>query len=160
MERAAARTPAFKLFGGSPSRTLALLRAAWPKAVGPELARRTEVLALEGGALRLRVPDARWRRHLLQMRLPILERLRRVAGDLTPYRLSFTEGGLAAGEVVPAPPPAVAAFETPSSLISEAHLIEDQELRARFLDAATRYLARRGRAEEAGPHVEKESSHA
>jgi hypothetical protein len=70
MERAVARTPAYTLFGGSPVRTLALLRAAWPKAVGPELARRTEVLTLEGGALRLRVPDAGWRRHLLQMRKP------------------------------------------------------------------------------------------
>jgi hypothetical protein len=96
MERAVTRHSASALFGGSRERTLALLRAAWPGAVGPELARRTEVLALDGDALRLRVPDASWRRHLLQMRGPILERLRAVAGGLTPYRLSFTEGGIAA----------------------------------------------------------------
>ena len=34
-----------RLFGASPPRTLALLRATWPLAAGPELARRTEVLA-------------------------------------------------------------------------------------------------------------------
>jgi len=160
MEHAAARTPAYKLFGGSPVRTLALLRAAWPKAVGPELARRTEVLTLEGGALRLRVPDAAWRRHLLQMRKPILERLREVAGDLTPYRLSFTEGGLASGGVVPPPPPAAATFETPPSLVSEAGVIEDRELRERFLEAATRYLARLALVADDGRGHGEESSHA
>jgi Dna[CI] antecedent, DciA len=157
MERAAERMPARALFGGSPERVLALLRAAWPKAVGPELARRTEVLALEGGALRLRVPDARWRRHLLQMRQPLLQRLREVAGDLTPYRLSFTEGGIATGADSPAPAPA-APSEPPALLVAQAMVIQDKELRARFLDAATRYLARRAGSAESD--VEEESSHA
>ena len=149
MERAVARHSASALFGGSKERKLALLRAAWPRAVGPELARRTEVLALEGEALRLRVPDASWRRHLLQMRGPILERLREVAGGLTPYRLSFTEGGLA--PVAESPPrlPATGAILAPPSLVAEAQVIPDPELRARFLETAARYLGHR-----------KESSHA
>src|SRR5574341_1196686 len=36
---------AARLFGTKPEHTLALLRAAWPSAVGDELARRTEVAA-------------------------------------------------------------------------------------------------------------------
>ena len=37
------RDPDFaaRLFGGRPDHTLALLRAAWPAAVGPDVARRT-----------------------------------------------------------------------------------------------------------------------
>jgi Dna[CI] antecedent, DciA len=143
MERAVVRHSASALFGGSRERTLALLRAAWPRAVGPELARRTEVLALEGEALRLRVPDASWRRHLLQMRRPILDRLREVAGPLTPYRLSFTEGGLTAAAEVAARPPAAAVLEAPPSLVADAQVIADPELRARFLEAAARYLGHR-----------------
>jgi hypothetical protein len=149
MERAVARHSASALFGGSKERTLALLRAAWPRAVGPELARRTEVLALDGEALRLRVPDASWRRHLLQMRGPILERLREVAGGLTPYRLSFTEGGLAPVAESPPSLPATGTILASPSLVADSLVIEDPDLRARFLESAARYLANR-----------KESSHA
>jgi hypothetical protein len=147
MERAVTRHSASALFGGSRERTLALLRAAWPGAVGPELARRTEVLALDGDALRLRVPDASWRRHLLQMRGPILERLRAVAGGLTPYRLSFTEGGIAAGHIAAGGdalclPPAATPVP-PASLVADSQVIADPDLRARFLESAARYLANR-----------------
>jgi Dna[CI] antecedent DciA-like protein len=150
MERAVARRSAAALFGGSKERTLALLRAAWPKAVGPELARRTEVLALEGEALRLRVPDASWRRHLLQMRRPILDRLREVAGPLTPYRLSFTEGGLPPVADMPSPPPTGGTLTSPSSsLAAEAQVIADPDLRERFLEVAARYLANRKESKDA-----------
>jgi hypothetical protein len=149
MERAVGRHSASLLFGVSKERTLALLRAAWPKAVGPELARRTEVLALEGEALRLRVPDASWRRHLLQMRRPILDRLREVAGPLTPYRLSFTEGGLAPAAEAPSLPAAAAAKMASPSLVAEAQVIEDPELRARFLEAAAQYLGHRKESNDA-----------
>jgi hypothetical protein len=151
MERAVARHSAAALFGGSKERTLALLRAAWPKAVGPELARRTEVLALDGEALRLRVPDASWRRHLLQMRRPILDRLREVAGPLTPYRLSFTEGGLPPVADMPSPPATGGTLTSPSSswLAAEAQVIADPDLRARFLEAAARYLGHRKESNDA-----------
>jgi len=92
LERAVGMNLAAQLFGSAPERTLALLRAAWPQVVGAELARRTEVLALEGDSLRIRVPDAGWRKGLLRMRREILQRLRALAGDLAPRRLGFTEG--------------------------------------------------------------------
>jgi hypothetical protein len=141
LEPATRRSPARTLFGASPQRTLALLRAAWPRAVGEELARRTEVLAVEGDCLRLRVPDAGWRKSLLQMRREILGRLYAIAGDLTPRRLSFTEGGLPAEEAKAAP--ATPRTAVPSeALAAGAEAIEDLELRARFLQAAASYLAR------------------
>src|SRR4029453_5794720 len=76
-----------------PPRTLRLLEAAWPLAVGPELARRTEVLGIEGGTLRVRVPDAGWRKVLHRMQPQILGHLREIAGDLAPKRMGFVDGG-------------------------------------------------------------------
>jgi hypothetical protein len=94
MERISGRSLAARLFGASPARTLALIEAAWPLAVGPELARRTEVLGIEGGTLRVRVPDARWRKVLHRMQPDILGHLRQIAGDLAPRRMGFVEGGV------------------------------------------------------------------
>ena len=94
MDRISGRSLAARLFGASPARTLALLEAAWPLAVGPELARRTEVLGIEGGTLRVRVPDAGWRKVLHRMQPQILGHLREIAGDLAPRRMGFVEGGL------------------------------------------------------------------
>jgi len=133
---------AHRLFGGSPDQRLALLRAAWPAAVGPELERRTEVLALEGKTLRLRVASASWGKTLLKVRRPILEKLEAIAGDLAPRHLSFCEG-----EIASAPPGTKADVSplpgSPSAALAEAAAgIEDAELRARFLVSASRYLAR------------------
>jgi len=94
MERISGRSLAARLFGASPARTLALLEAAWPLAVGPELARRTEVLGIEGGTLRVRVPDAGWRKVLHRMQPQILAHLREIAGDLAPKRMGFVDGGV------------------------------------------------------------------
>jgi Dna[CI] antecedent DciA-like protein len=94
MDRISGRSLAARLFGASPARTLALLEAAWPLAVGPELARRTEVLGIEGGTLRVRVPDAGWRKVLHRMQPQILGHLREIAGDLAPKRMGFVEGGM------------------------------------------------------------------
>jgi Dna[CI] antecedent DciA-like protein len=94
MERISGRSLAARLFGASPARTLALLEAAWPLAVGPELARRTEVLGIEGGTLRIRVPDAGWRKVLHRMQPQILAHLREIAGELAPRRMGFVDGGL------------------------------------------------------------------
>lgn len=134
---------------GSPQR-LELVRAAWPLAVGEDLARRTEVLALEGRTLRVRVPDASWRKVLHRLRGQILGQLAAVAGSAAPDRLGFQEGGF--GEPPPAPgladdrttPPAEKPAPTPA-LLREAEAIADPELRRAFLEVACRYLAR-GRA--------------
>jgi hypothetical protein len=133
---------ATRLFAGSPERLLALLRAAWPASVGPELARRTEVLAFDAGVLRIRVPDVTWRRGLLRMRADILARLREIAGSAAPRSLGFVEGAIAAppSPVTPRSEPAAAA--PGPELVEAAGAIPDAELRERFLASAAVYLAR------------------
>jgi hypothetical protein len=130
------------IFRAEPAR-LALLKSAWPHAVGSELARRTEVLALEGRTLRVRVPDASWRKVLHRMQPQIVARLRDIAGDLGPSRLGFSEGQLAAPAEEPraamtgrAPAPVAAA------VAAAAEAITDAELREAFMTAAVRYLSR------------------
>jgi hypothetical protein len=134
---------AASLFGGGGARTLALLKAAWPKAVGPALAGRTEPTALEGTTLRVKVPDQGWTRVLHRMQPQILARLRDVAGSLAPRRLGFVEGPVARPASAPArpePPPTIAPL--PASVAAGAAAIPDAEIRDRFLQTAARYLAR------------------
>jgi hypothetical protein len=142
MDRVSGRTLAARLFGASPARTLALLQAAWPLAVGPELARRTEVVGIENRTLRVRVPDVSWRKVLHRVQPQILSRLREIAGDeLTPRRMGFLEGGLSAIDTPP-PPPAPRPPAIPAAIAQLAASIPDAEIRARFASAAARYLAR------------------
>jgi hypothetical protein len=141
MERTRDPDLAARLFGSRPEHTLALLRAAWPVAVGPELARRTEVAALDRGILRVKVPDLRWQRSLLRMRGDILERLRGVAGDAAPRGLGFVVGQIHAPAGPPRAPEAPAP-PAPETVAAAAEAIPDPEVRARFLAAAARYLAR------------------
>jgi Dna[CI] antecedent DciA-like protein len=142
LTRAGASDTAARLFGGAPERVRALMRAAWPLAVGPELSRRTEVLGIERGTLRIRVPDARWRTVLHGMQPDILRRLREIAGSLAPFRIGFVEGGVK--DAGPPPPPAAAG--EPADLALEvadrAAQIADEEIRERFLATAARYLDR------------------
>jgi hypothetical protein len=135
-----------RLFGAVPARTLALVRAAWTRAVGTDLARRTEVVALEGTTLRIRVPDARWRKELHRMQPEILARLRETTGELAPRRLGFMEGPVAtvanaAAAAEPARAEAPAPAPLPASVVAGA-LALDPDLRARFLEVAARYLER------------------
>src|SRR5512140_1071016 len=143
MERPRDPDLAARLFGSSPERALTLMRAAWPAAVGAELARRTELIAFDSGVLRIRVPDATWRRGLWRMRGDILARLRSIAGQAAPRSLGFVEGAVAVAEVpvVPAGATAVAPA-VPASVVLAASSIGDADLRARFLAAAGHYLGR------------------
>jgi hypothetical protein len=139
---------AARLFGGRPEHTLALLRAAWPTAVGEELARRTRVVALDRGVLRVMVPDIRWQRSLLRVRGDILARLRTVAGHASPRMLGFVTGPVEDTAGKPEPLPAVEPAEPaepPAAVQQAAESIPDPEIRARFLAAAGRYLSRFGR---------------
>ena len=152
------------LFGAE--HAIALLRAAWPAAVGAELARRTEVVALEGRTLRVRVPDGRWRSVLHRMSGEIIRRLRETAGPLAPTRLGFMEARLEAllagaepeTEVPPPPaaeeacvatdvPPVAVPVAVPLPAIVEeaARSIPDEELRARFLESARLYFSRQAK---------------
>jgi hypothetical protein len=147
--RAAGVASVSRLFGQRPAATLALIQAAWPLAVGRELARRTEVLAVEGRGLRVRVPDARWRKVLHRMQPQILGQLRLIAGDLAPMRLGFTEGAVA-GPVEPEDTRATGALrvppEVPPAVAEQAASIADTEIRALFLRSAALYLERRKHA--------------
>ncbi len=149
-------TLAERLFGGHPERRLALLRAVWPHAVGPELARRTRVLELHRGTLRVAVPDAIWRKVLHGMQATLRARLRARVGALAPSRLSFQE--LPLDEVLDAAPardapPAPEPEATPDpALVASAAVIADDEIRAMFLKSAARALALRPR-----PAASKES---
>jgi hypothetical protein len=142
MDRSRDPDLAARLFGARPEHTLALLRATWPAAVGPEIARRTEVVALDRGVLRVKVPDLRWQRQLMRMRADILSRLRKVARGVAPWALGFVVGPVAEpAETPPAelePPPATA----PPAVAAAAAAIPDPEVRARFVAAAARYLRR------------------
>jgi len=132
---------AARLFGARQETALALLRAAWPAAVGAELARRTEVVALDRGVLRVRVPDAVWRRGLVRMRGDILAGLRRIAGGVAPRALGFVEGPVRLPDERKEPPPPEP-MTPPPVVLAAAETIPDPELRARFLAAAGRYLGR------------------
>jgi hypothetical protein len=148
------RDPDFaaRFFGGRPEHTLALLRAAWPAAVGPDIARRTEVVALDRGILRIKVPDAGWQRSLLRMRGDILSRLRSVAGGAAPRGLGFVSGPVAHPPPAAPAAPATPAPPTPLAVTAAAAAIPDPEIRDRFVAAAARYLARFAPAQKgAGP---------
>jgi hypothetical protein len=143
-----ARDPDFarRLFGGRPEHRLALMRAAWPLAVGEDLARRTQVVAIDRDVLRVKVPDPRWQRTLLRLRADILSRLRGVAGEAAPWALGFVVGSVAESPEPLAAPPAQAPPDTlrpvPSAIVDAARGIADREIRTRFLEVAERYLAR------------------
>lgn len=128
----------------APERALTLLRAAWPLAVGARLAERTRPIGLEGAMLLVRVPDERWRKILHRLRREILARLSELAGPRAPRALGFVESreGAPAGERPGAPPPLPSPAPLPQSVAAAAEQILDAELRAGFLAAAGRYLAR------------------
>lgn len=146
---AGTRETAARLFD-TRERALALLRAAWPGAVGAEIARRSEVVSLAGGTLVVRVPDGRWRRTLHRMQRVILRRLREVAGDRAPARLGFSEGLVPADEPAPAPTVAVEAAPLPATIVEGARAIEDAEIRDAFERTAALYLGRGSRIRRSG----------
>jgi Dna[CI] antecedent, DciA len=140
LQRFPAVSLASRLFGSEAAR-IALLRALWPFAVGREVARRSELVGIDNDALRVRVPDARWRRALFRMQRDIVVRLRRSAGALAPARLGFVEGPVAEAPEPRTPPSTPSAAPSPS-LLACAEAITDPEIRARFVAAAARYLGR------------------
>ena len=143
MKRTTPSDRAAHLFGASPAHRLTLLKAAWPAAVGADLARRSEVVAMDGDLLRIRVPDATWRRSLWRMRSDLLARLRRIAGSAAPRSLGFSEGQVTAPlqpETPPSPPSVVAPL--PPVVAEAAEQIEDGEMRAQFREVVGRYFGR------------------
>lgn len=139
---------AARLFGADPTRRLLLLRAVWPHVVGPELARRCALVGLQRDVLRVRVPDAAWRKALLGMRGRVLARLGAVTGPLAPTRLAFVEAAVTDTPDVPDHQPvdtrpARGILELPAEIGQAAGSIQDEEIRAGFLRTAARALSRR-----------------
>ena len=153
LERAAAQGLLQRLFPPGSRQRLELMRAAWPLAVGRDLACRTDVLAIEGRTLRVRVPDARWRKVLHRMRGDIVAKLQAVAGPAAPDRLGFQEDATRAPRVPPGPaqrPAAVApaaSAPAPAAVAAAAGAIADEDLRRAFVETAARYLGRAVRAD-------------
>jgi hypothetical protein len=144
LERALGRASLGRRLFSTPERALEVLAAAWPRAVGAELARRTELVALEAGCLWVRVPDPRWRKVLHRMSGDLRHRLRRGVGDLAPARLAFVLGPVAEPDAPAAAPPAETAAPepAPASVSAAAAAIPDPELRRLFLESSARYLSR------------------
>jgi hypothetical protein len=143
MKRSSPADLSADLFRATPARRLALLKAAWPAAVGPELARRSEVVALDGDLARIRVPDATWRRSLWRMRQDLVKRLRRITGSASPFALTFVEGPVAASLAPPAPETRVLEpAPLPRAVADAVDLIPDDATRERFREAVGRYLTR------------------
>jgi len=142
LERAIERGLGRRLFPAGSPQALALVRAAWPRALGAELACRTEVLAIEGRTLRVGVPDARWRKVLNRMQRRILSHLASVTGDLGLARIGFSEGdfGQLPEPAQPQPPRRLACV--PPDVAEAAAAIADPQARQGFIDVASRYLGR------------------
>jgi hypothetical protein len=146
LSRAASPSLATRLFG-APGPRLALLRAAWPKVVGNEIARRSEVVSLEGRTLNLRVVDPRWQKVLHRMQGQIRARLADIAGDLAPARLGFIVGPVASvGHDGPEKHLRPTTTEAPALVVAAAASIEDVELRETFLRSAALYLEKKEHA--------------
>lgn len=146
--RAVDPSTAGRLFARAPFAQLALLRAAWTRVVGSEIARRSEVVSLDRRTLTVRVTDAGWQRVLHRMQAQILSRLAAIAGEMAPTRLGFVVGAIAP---VPGEPqsPALAeprAPDPPAEVEVAARAIGDPELRERFLRSAALYLQRKHHA--------------
>jgi hypothetical protein len=145
MRSAADSDIAGRLFGAAPSARFTLVHELWPTIVGPEIAQRTEVVALDERTLRVRVGDIAWMRTLHRMQREIIGRLSRRIGPLAPKRLGFVEGKLSESVVKPPErsPEKAAVPPPPPHIAAAAEAIEDPELRQLFLNAAARYLDRR-----------------
>jgi hypothetical protein len=134
-----------RLFSASSSSGYILVRGLWPGVVGPEIARRTEVVALQERTLRVRVSDSRWMRVLHRMQHVILGRLAQQLGAFAPNQIGFVEGPLsprserARAKSVETPQDA----EPPQQVTAAAAAIDDPDLRGRFIETASRYLRRR-----------------
>ena len=151
LEPAIARELGRQLFPPGSPQALSLAQAAWPRAVGAELAGRTQVLAIEGRTLRVGVPDARWRRVLHRMQGRLLAHLKALTGDLGLTRIGFSEGAFGSPSEPTAPTPSRVPRPLPPGVADAATAIADPDVRQRFVEVATRYLTRFAPAPEEPP---------
>lgn len=102
MERAGRLLAKIKLPDGTVT-PQEVAKAAWPAAVGPRIAARTQAVALVGDKLLVEVEDSVWQRQLSTLKGQILKRLEDVAGTGAPKDVEFRVRMLRR-PVRPAPP--------------------------------------------------------
>jgi predicted nucleic acid-binding Zn ribbon protein len=73
----------------APKTPLAAVQAAWPAAVGEQLAAVATPVSERAGTLTIECADAVWAQELDLMQETLLERLREQVGDRAPQRLRF-----------------------------------------------------------------------
>ena len=121
--------------------------AAWPTAVGDEVARNAwPARVARDGTLHVHTSSSVWACELGQLAPRILERLVAELGDQAPTRLRFAQGHVPEpAQTVSERAPLAAAPACPETLASAALLaavIGDEELRERVARAAALGLAR------------------
>ncbi len=118
-----------------------LIHHAWPRAVGAELAKRSEPEALRGGVLTVRVTDATWGKMIYKLQDRIVDKLNQELGGRLIRRINFTKRSQLQHPFEDTVPETPAAEPTPpEAVVSAASAIEEPELRALVLRSAARYL--------------------
>ena len=67
-----------------------LLQRFWPDLVGGQLAAATRVTAIRGATVVLNVPDRIWRKELLRMKGPLLQKINQPWGGRTITEIAIT----------------------------------------------------------------------
>ena len=122
--------------------------AAWPAAVGGEVARNAwPARVARDGTLHVHTSSSVWAFELAQLAPEILERLRTELGEAAPRALRFAQGHLPEPVVAsPEPTPTRPAAASPEALAAAARLtagIEDEDLRKQLEKAVSLGLSKR-----------------
>jgi hypothetical protein len=110
----------------------AMMRAAWPAAVGKKIAEHTRAVVVVGSRLIVEVEDAVWQKHLLTLRGQILANLNMALGEDSVAALDFRLA-------VPRRPPQIEARVATS--LDEAEQIADPVLRRLYRSSRRKALA-------------------
>jgi predicted nucleic acid-binding Zn ribbon protein len=69
---------------------LELIQRFWPDLVGDQLAGATKITALRGSTVVLNVPDLIWRKQLMRMKGPLLQRMNELWGGRKITEIALT----------------------------------------------------------------------
>jgi len=69
---------------------LELLQNFWPDLVGDQLAAATKITALQGSTVVLNVPDLIWRKQLMRMKKPLLQKMNELWGGQKITEIALT----------------------------------------------------------------------
>ena len=121
---------------------------AWNGAAGAGVRRASAPVRLDGRLLVVATADATWKTQLERLAPQLIFRINALLGAPLVTRIAFrVDPAAVAAAHEPEPPPQIAAGDVAAcaaDLARDAEAIEDPELRAAFLRAASRCLARSG----------------